>query len=302
MERFEERRVVARFVGAVNQHDSSSIASAVTPDVHISFAGLTPFEGRDRVLRYFEWFAGYSASWDLETVSEEPGFVRCRLAARDKWSEAAGISPLTYSRVDITIEDVLASPVVSDPYKRLDCCLISDGAAAVVIGNRTNAPHTDGARTCIAGIGNATDRVRLGDRPEPDVFSGKAKAAARAYEMAGISPAQIEVAEVYDSFTGAELQAIEALQIRKSGQAGPAMADGAFAADGALPVNLSGGLIGQGAANGAVGIAQVVTIDRVLTGRYWPALQPDPAPRVGLTDTHGGIATTCLVNVLQRVE
>ena len=114
MERFEERRVVARFVGAVNQHDSSSIASAVTPDVHISFAGLTPFEGRDRVLRYFEWFAGYSASWDLETVSEEPGFVRCRLAARDKWSEAAGISPLTYSRVDITIEDGLIARIETE--------------------------------------------------------------------------------------------------------------------------------------------------------------------------------------------
>lgn len=104
MERLPERQLVERFVEAVNRHDSAAVAAAVTPDAHISFAGLTPFEGRARVRAYFDWFAGYGARWDLELVTVEPGFVRCRLAAHDRWSEAAGISPLTYSRVDFTID------------------------------------------------------------------------------------------------------------------------------------------------------------------------------------------------------
>ncbi len=211
-------------------------------------------------------------------------------------------NPRAHKPMDITVDDVLSSPIVSDPYRRLDCCLISDGAAAVILAKDDNAPMADRPRTRIVGLGAATDRVRLGDRAEPECFAAKAQAARHAYEMAGITADDVDVAEIYDPFTGAELQGIEALQFETQGRAAAAMVDGAFAADGKLPINLSGGLIGQGAPNGAVGIAQVLTVDRLLTGRYWPELQPNPAPRIGVTDTHGGIATTCNVNVLQRVE
>ena len=67
-----------------------------------------------------------------------------------------------------------------------------------------------------------------------------------------------------------------------------------------LPVNLSGGLMGQGGSPGAVGIAQAVTVARLLTGRYHAALQPKEPPRLGVVDAHGGVGTVCGVHVLER--
>lgn len=105
---------VERFVAAVNDHDVDRIVSLVTDDVLVSFAGLTPFEGKDGVRSYFAWFAGYDAWWDLEIVSVENDLARCRLAAHDRFSEAAGISPLRYSRVDITVENGLVCRVETE--------------------------------------------------------------------------------------------------------------------------------------------------------------------------------------------
>ena len=86
--------------------------------------------------------------------------------------------------------DVLSSPMVSDPYKRLDCCLISDGAAAVIIARDTDAPPSTRPRTRIIGLDSATDPVRLGDRAEPEWFEAKARAAAQAYRMTACSEAK----------------------------------------------------------------------------------------------------------------
>ena len=112
----------------------------------------------------------------------------------------------------------------------------------------------------------------------------------------------VHFAEVYDPFTGAEIQGIEALGLAGEGEGGAAMADGAFDADGPLPVNLSGGLIGQGGAPGASGIAQAVAVDRLLRGAYWPGAQPGRELRRGVVDTHGGICTTSVVHVLERAD
>jgi acetyl-CoA C-acetyltransferase len=78
------------------------------------------------------------------------------------------------------------------------------------------------------------------------------------------------------------------------------MASGDFDAGGRLPVNLSGGLIGQGGAPGATGIAQTLAVDRILRGAYWPDVQPSRELRRGVVDTHGGICTTSVVHVLER--
>ena len=216
----------------------------------------------------------------------------------------ARFNPLAHKPMDITVDDVLASPVVSTPYRRLDCSLMSDAAAAMVVAAPRHAPASDEPRVRIAGSGCATDHARLGDRDAPERFAAKARAARIAYEMAGIDdPAtDIHVAEVYDAFTGAEIQGIEALGLAEHGHAGAAIAAGEFDADGALPVNLSGGQIGQGGAPGASGIAQALAIERLLRGRYWPDIQPSRDLRRGLVDTHGGICTTSVVQVLERAD
>ena len=213
-------------------------------------------------------------------------------------------NPWAHKPLALRVDDVLDSPLVSSPYKVLDCSMISDGAAAVVLCHPRHAPRNARPRVRISGSGCASDFVRLGDRPEVHRFAGKAAAARAAYRMAGIrAPTdEIDAAEVYDAFTGAEIQAIEALGLCPEGQGGAAAADGAFGRDGPLPVNLSGGLIGQGGAPGAVGVMQAVTMSRLITGRYWPELQPDTDVRRGLVDAHAGVGTLCVTHILERLD
>ena len=202
----------------------------------------------------------------------------------------------------ISREDVMNSTLISDPYRLLDCSMVSDGAAAVVLSDqRYTAAKSESV--LIAGSGCGTDCVRLGDRLDPAQFSAKFQAARQAYSMASINNPQheIDVAEVYDAFSGAELQGLEALQLSKPGAAGRDIENGDFFLDGRLPVNLSGGLIGQGGSPGATGIAQAVTMYRLLLGEYEPELQPRQELKRGLIDAHSGICTVSVTHVLERI-
>lgn len=219
------------------------------------------------------------------------------------FANAAG-NPWAHRRRPVTLEEVLASPVVSAPYKRLDCSPLSDGAAAVVLVAVGEAPALPRARVRIAASAAATDAVRLGDRPEPHRFLAKERAARRAFERAGVvEPArELAAAELYDAFSGAELQAIEAVGLAPPGKAAASLEEGCFDLSGEMPVNASGGLIGQGAAPGATGIAQVVTAERILSGRYWHRLELAEHRRFALAEAHGGVATVSIVHVLERLE
>ena len=212
-------------------------------------------------------------------------------------------NPYAHKPMDISVEDVLASPMVSDPYRLLDCSMVSDGAAAIILSNPYGYDKS-GPAVQITGSVCSSDYVRLGDRPQPHLFTAKQMAANVAYRMAGVhEPAkEIDVAEVYDAFSGTQFQCIEALGLSPPGQAWAEMESGRFARHGPLPVNLSGGLIGQGGAPGATGIAQTIAMYRLLSGNYFSALQPSRTLTKGVVDTHSGIATTNVVQVLERVE
>ncbi len=212
-------------------------------------------------------------------------------------------NPLAHKPMAISVADVMASDLVSEPYRLLDCSMISDGSAAVVLSNPEYRPRQN-PKVLITGSACSTDYVRLGDRRRPHRFTAKEKAARQAYSMAGIGYAtgEIDVAEVYDAFSGTELQAIEALGLCEPGQAGKELNAGMFTASGSIPVNLSGGLIGQGGAPGATGIAQVITLYRLLFGNYFSELQPTRRLHRAVADTHSGIATTNVVQVLERVD
>jgi acetyl-CoA C-acetyltransferase len=215
----------------------------------------------------------------------------------------ACLNPMAHSPLKITVEDVLASAVVNTPYRRLDCSLISDGAAALILAHPDVVDQRrDRPMTRIIGAGSATDRMRLGDRPRPGLFSAKRRSAQAAYAMAGLSAREIQVAEIYDSYTGAEVQGIEALMLAPDGGAAARMVDGIYGRDGELPINLSGGLIGQGGAPGATGVVQALTISRLLEGRYHPGLQMGRDYRIGAVDCHGGVATVNVTHVLQRLD
>ena len=224
------------------------------------------------------------------------------VAARNRANACA--NPLAHKPMRIEVADVLASPMVASPYRRLDCSLLSDGAAAVVVAHSLRAPRTERQRVRIAGSGAASDRPRLGDRTHPERFDAKARAARDAYAMAGVrAPArEIHCAEVYDAFSGAQIQAVEALGFTPEGAGGPACEGGEFDRDGRIPVNLSGGLLGQGGAPGATGLVQAMTVQRLLEGRYFDGAQPRRVLRRGIVDTHGGVCTSAVVQVFEATE
>ncbi len=212
-------------------------------------------------------------------------------------------NPYAHKPMDISRSDVINSKMVSEPYRLLDCSMVSDGAAAVVLSRPESIGRVDDV-VRIVGSGCGSDLTKLGDRAKPYRFLSKQRSAQAAYKMAGISdPAsEIDVAEVYDAFSGAELQGVEALGLSQNGCAGDDLANGRFTVDGDLPVNLSGGLIGQGGAPGATGIAQAVVMRRLLLSKYEPQLQPVQTLQKGLIDSHSGICTVSVTHVLERVR
>ncbi len=218
-------------------------------------------------------------------------------------------NPLAHRGMSITVEDVSSSAPLSDPYRLFDASLLSDGAAAVILATEDWAAQhspasSDRPQVAILGSGSATDRPRLSDRPVEMFphFAAKRKAAAQAYRAAGIDdpPRQIDVAEVYDSFSGAELQAYEDLGLCPVGHGGEAASEGRFDQDGQVVVNPSGGLMGRGSAVGATGIAQAVEIVSQLREEVAGARQV-PGARIGITDTHAGVGSLSVVNVFGRV-
>ncbi|MBK9123516.1 MAG: thiolase domain-containing protein [Chloroflexi bacterium] len=235
------------------------------------------------------------------TTEEQFAYV----AARNRRN--ARFNPLAQKPMDLTVEQVMASRPIAAPYKLLDCSLLSDGAAAILLATedwaRAHSPTFE-TRPVVAftATGCASDTMRLGDRwPEITHFRAKRLAADQAYKAAGITMPvdQIDVAEVYDSYSGAELQAMESLGFVGEGEAGEAITDGTFDLGGTLPVNPSGGLLGRGAPVGATGIAQAIEIALQLRGEADPRRQVSDAQR-GLTDTHAGIGTICVVNIFER--
>jgi acetyl-CoA C-acetyltransferase len=232
------------------------------------------------------------------------GTTRSQLAAVAVKNRANALAnPFAHQPGTVTIDDVLASRIVSSPYGVLDCSPLSDGAAALVLSRADALSATGRPRIAITGSGCATDHVRLGDRADASRFTSKTLSAGDAFRQASIAnPAQeIDVAELYDSYTGAEIQSLEALGLAEEGRAAHELENAAYGPDGRMPVNLSGGLIGQGGAPGAVGIAQVITVARVLAGEY-PLRPSRRLPLRGLADAHGGVANVSVTHVLQRFD
>lgn len=218
-------------------------------------------------------------------------------------------NPFAHKGMSITVEEVRNSMPISEPYRLYDSSLLSDGAGAVLIATREwaerhSSTFSDRPPVGLIGTGCSTDHPRLSDRPDETFphFAAKRRASDNAYREAGISdpPDEIDLAEIYDSFSGAELQAYEDLGLCPVGQGGIAAADGRFDLEGRVPVNTSGGLLGRGSAVGATGIAQAVEIVSQLRGEVKGDRCVGNA-RIGITDTHAGLGALSVVNVFGRM-
>jgi acetyl-CoA acetyltransferase len=215
--------------------------------------------------------------------------------------EHAAENELAQFTEPISVDDVLDAPEVSSPFGLYDCSPISDGAAAAVLVSETYATEHDlDAPVAITGTGQGGDHLALQDRAELTRTVAAEQAARDAYEDAGIGPDDVDVAEVHDCFTVAEVLAIESLGFYDRGEGISAAREGETHRDGRLPVNLSGGLKAKGHPVGATGAAQLSEMTKLLRGSHVNSEAVEDAT-VGVTHNAGGTVASAVVNVLEVV-
>jgi len=209
---------------------------------------------------------------------------------------------LAQFQMAIDVEDVIDAPTVSEPFGLYDCSPMSDGAsAALLVSDEFAETHDLDASIAITGSGQASDSLALQDRVSiPETPAGK-QAGEMAFEDAGISPEDVDLAEVHDCFTIAEVLALEALGFYEPGEAITAAREGETTIDGKLPVNLSGGLKAKGHPVGATGCAQVTELTKLLRGDHVNSDAVSDAT-VGLTHNAGGTVASCVVHILEEVD
>jgi acetyl-CoA acetyltransferase len=207
--------------------------------------------------------------------------------------EWAAMNPLASLRDPITIDDVLASPVNASPLHKLDCCLVTDGAGAVVLTSAERARDLRGSPAYILGAGTSHSHAMISQMPDLTVTAGKASAA-QAFAVAGLSPSDVDVTEIYDSFTITVLLALEDLGFCQKGEGGPFVEDGKLGPGGALPAQTSGGGLAY-THPGMFGMFLLVEAARQLRGECGPR-QVDGA-EVALAHGVGGVlaATSTIV-------
>lgn len=202
-------------------------------------------------------------------------------------------------RREVTPEQVMASSLVSEPLRLLHCSPVTDGAAAVLLCPLEMAREFTDRPVKIVASGLASGSMALADRDDPAFLDAVQKSGQRAFQMADIGPRDVDVAEVHDCFTIAEICCIEALGFVEEGKGGPAARDGLTAIGGQIPVNTSGGLKSKGHPVGATGIAQTIEIFRQLQGKAGQR-QVENA-RVGLAQNMGGSGASSVVHIFEGV-
>ncbi len=212
--------------------------------------------------------------------------------------ENAGKNEFAQFRNKITIEDVMKSKLIADPLKLLDCSPISDGAAVIVLAPLEKAKKYNDTPIKIVASAQASDTLRLADRDSITELKATKIAAQNAYKQANVSPSDVDVLEVHDCFTIAEVLAMEDLGIYQKGKAAKAIADGETALNGKVSVNTSGGLKGCGHPVGATGVKQAVEITWQLRGDA-KGRQVSGA-EVGMTHNVGGSGATAVVHIFKR--
>ena len=202
----------------------------------------------------------------------------------------------------IEIEDVLEAPTVSTPFGLYDCSPICDGAAAaVLVSDEFAEEHGLAAPIEITGSGQGVDNMSLQGRESIVETPAARRAGEMAFEDAGVGTDDIDVVEVHDCFTIAEVLALESLGFYEPGEAISAAREGETTIDGDLPVNLSGGLKAKGHPVGATGCAQLTEMTKLLRGDHVNSDAVSDAS-VGLTHNAGGTVASCIVHVLEVVE
>lgn len=205
-------------------------------------------------------------------------------------------NPLARFHKKLAVEDVKNSRIIASPIRLLHCSPINDGAAAILLSNRSK-DFTD-TPVYVKGMGLAHDTLGVFERSDPTSVMASKKAAQKAYKEAKVGPKDIDVAEVHDAFTPVELMIYEDIGFADKGKGYELIRDGTVNFDGKLPVNVSGGLKGKGHPVGATGIGMLVESFLQLRGEAGDRQISDV--NLGLVENHGGTGATSVVTILGR--
>ncbi|TKJ31311.1 MAG: acetyl-CoA acetyltransferase [Chloroflexi bacterium B3_Chlor] len=228
------------------------------------------------------------------TTEEDLALIRIKAATYGQMNEKA------VYRKPVTMEQIFdpERPPVATPLKVFDCCANADGSSCIIVANEEKANALCDKPVWILGLGAASDTVNTAGR---DLFTGLSvaiEAGKQAYEMAGVRPEDIDVAEVHDCFTIAEMMAYENLGFAEPGEGKELIKAKETYKEGKTPVNVDGGLLSKGHPIGATGGSQIRTIVLQLRDEAGPMQVKDP--EIGLVHNIGGVGLYGNVTILGR--
>ncbi|HBS48495.1 TPA: thiolase domain-containing protein [Candidatus Dependentiae bacterium] len=231
------------------------------------------------------------------------GLTRKQLASVSiKNHKHGSLNPNAHFKREINLDDVLNSPIISDPFTVLDCSPVSDGAATVILCSDSFAKKINKKLVNIVASGMAVDSLSLQNRENLTSMKATRLAADQACKSADLNPKDINVVELHDAFSILEIIALEDLGFFAKGEAGKATEEGKtyFDSNFGLAVNPSGGLKAKGHPVGATGVSQVVEITKQLRGECDKNQVKDA--RVGLTHNMGGCGASVVVHILKKED
>jgi acetyl-CoA C-acetyltransferase len=218
--------------------------------------------------------------YEFGTTSEQLAWIKVA-ASRHAQHNPNAILPYA-----VTVDDVLNSPMVSDPLHRLDCCVITDGGGAVVVVSAEIAKSLK--RTCVKVLGHGESPKHTMNGRIDLTYTGAVWSGPRAFAEAGVEPKDVNYASIYDSFTITVLETIEDLGFCEKGKGGPFVADGGLVApDGRLPFNTDGGGLCNNHPANRGGMTKTIETVRQLRGEAHPAVQV-PNCTIGVAHGNGG--------------
>lgn len=263
---------------------------------------------------FAEYAKGYQAHWHL---SDET--LRRMFAAVSALCYRNGIqNPLAHfgkgsppDKYGLTTAEAIlnlpesgkgGNPMIAPPLRLHDCSLVTDGAAAVVLAASKEAGSSSPRAVEIAGIGMATERLAESVRPNMHELMAGKRSVQRAFDEAGITIADVDLAEVHDCFTINQILSVEALGLSKDGRGGYDFMEGRFTPEDDCPVNLSGGLKSKGHPVGATGASMHALVYKQLIGEPIGLSPAKKTPEVGVVFNVGGSAVTNCTTVLRRIR
>ncbi|MGE0628470.1 MAG: thiolase domain-containing protein [Hyphomicrobiaceae bacterium] len=211
-------------------------------------------------------------------------------------------NPKAQFRKALELEAAMKAPNLAAPFCLSDACGMTDGASFVILCDWETAKAFTDNPVEVVGSGGATDYVAIHDRPSMTVLPAAHRAAKQAYEMAGVTADEIDLAEVHDCFTIGELLAYGDLGFCAPKDAGRLIADGTTRLGGRKPVNVSGGLIGKGHPIGATGTGQIYELFNQLRGDARDSSRQVANARYGLAHNVGGSGGSVAVHVLKAAH